>query len=947
MRLRTFGGLWIEADPPVPSLGPRRMALLALVAAAGKRGASRERIIGLLWGETGEEQARHTLSQHLYTLRRETGRDWMAAGTELRLDPAVSSDVAEFQEALAAGDLERAASLYGGEFLDGFYLAAAPEFERWAEEERARLRGAALRALESLAERTGAIGWWRRLAELDPLSARYAAGFMRALAAGGDQAAALAAFRTHRDAVRRELDADPDPNVSALAATLRHSPAGTVAERGGTDAAGHPERSEGPALPLPEPLPAPTSARARRPRYRTALAAALLVAAAALLPAAWRLAGRDRAPERPFLAVGHIESADSAAQGGVLRDMLSTGLGGIRGLQVVANSRLVELMPPGADTRRGGGAVADAARRAGAGEIIEGELLRDGSGLRLSLRRVALPTGVVRAGYTIRGGDAARLVDSAAVAIARDLGVESPEASVAGARTASPGAYALYEEGLRAYYLGDYVAAHRVMRAALERDSTFAMAAYYAWAASMPIVPGLEGDRELRTRARRLAARTIDRERLLIEGYVAMTDAPTATSVAIAETLGVRYPRDQDGQLLLGMAYNNAGRWAEAAMVLERVARTDSAAGAIGQGHCRACNALHWLGMTYIWWDSLPAAERTARRHLALRPPGGPLPWGGLAEPLLRQGRRAEALAALHRQDSTSSNFYFWGRGVVQRDLIRWGDFGELDRQLRTDLASPSFQVRSEARWLTLFSLRNQGRLREALALVRDHVIPDGGGRLAGFGPDDLGEAILAFDGNRPAHSARLYRRMAEASLGLDHSTGMKARIQAWRYTLLGAALAAAGDTAAVRRVADSVEMIGRLSSSGRDRLLHHFLRGRLLQRAGRHGEAVEQFRAAVLSLSDGYTRINYELARSLMALGRPEEAVAVLRPAIHGGVDGSNTYLTHTELHEAAARAFALAGRFDSAAVHYRAVEQAWRHADPEYSARYARAKAGARLPT
>jgi tetratricopeptide (TPR) repeat protein len=318
-----------------------------------------------------------------------------------------------------------------------------------------------------------------------------------------------------------------------------------------------------------------------------------------------------------------------------------------------------------------------------------------------------------------------------------------------------------------------------------------------------------------------------------------------------------------------------------------------------------------------------------------------------LAEPLPRQGRRAEAIAALGRQDSPSSNFSFWARGVVQRALIRWGDFAELHRQLLADLANPSRRVRGDARWLLLFSLRNQGRLREALALSRDQVIPGGAGRLDEFAPDELSEAILALDGNQPAHSARLYRRLAEASFGSDNSQGIKSRFIAWRYTLLGTALAAAGDTAALRRVTDTVEMFGRRSSFGRDPRLHHFLRGRQLQRAGRHAEAVEQFRVATISPSDGYSRINYELARSLMALGRPQEAVAVLRPALHGGVDGSNTYLTHTELHEAAAQAFELAGRFDSAAAHYQAVERAWRHADPEYAARYARAKAGARRPT
>jgi hypothetical protein len=42
-------------------------------------------------------------------------------------------------------------------------------------------------------------------------------------------------------------------------------------------------------------------------------------------------------------------------------------------------------------------------------------------------------------------------------------------------------------------------------------------------------------------------------------------------------------------------------------------------------------------------------------------------------------------------------------------------------------------------------------------------------------------------------------------------------------------------------------------------------------------------------------------------------------------------------------ADAFEQAGNRDSARVHYRAVEQAWRHADPEFAERYRRARTAA----
>jgi hypothetical protein len=142
-----------------------------------------------------------------------------------------------------------------------------------------------------------------------------------------------------------------------------------------------------------------------------------------------------------------------------------------------------------------------------------------------------------------------------------------------------------------------------------------------------------------------------------------------------------------------------------------------------------------------------------------------------------------------------------------------------------------------------------------------------------------------------------------------------------------------------VRLLADSVEKWGNGSAYGRDRKAHHYLRGLGLAAAGRDEDAVREFRAAMHSPNLGFTRVNYELARSLLRLKRPREAVDVLQSALRGEVDASNLYVTRTDLHELLAQSFDAAGMLDSAAVHYRAVVRAWRKADPPFYARRTRA--------
>ncbi len=75
LRLRTFGGLWIETTEGgrLPNPRPRRLALLAILASAGQRGITRGRLQAIFWPDADNEPARHSLSQTIYALRRDLG----------------------------------------------------------------------------------------------------------------------------------------------------------------------------------------------------------------------------------------------------------------------------------------------------------------------------------------------------------------------------------------------------------------------------------------------------------------------------------------------------------------------------------------------------------------------------------------------------------------------------------------------------------------------------------------------------------------------------------------------------------------------------------------------------------------------------------------------------------------------------------------------------------
>lgn len=948
---------------------PKRLALLTYLALASPRGFHRrDTLLALFWPESDDKRARHALRQAVHTLRRAIAPGVIVSrgDNDLGIGPsALWCDAWEFQDALDAGDTERALSLYRGDLLPGFFVPnAAPELEQWFETERGRLRSlvatAACRVAdlaESRGDFIGAVRCARRAVAFSPDDEGSLRRLIALLDRAGDRAGALRVHDEFSRVLAAEFEAEPSAETAALIESVRGRHRAHEEGRPMT-VTPYPLLSASPSAPTLPPFVseshsvprglAPLRARLK-PTQITAIGAGVLTMLA-VVAIGYARTGDGRANSRrsvPIVAVGNIiergvAPADTAGAAGTLSELLATDLARVSGLHVVSHSRLYEILGQLGKGEPTPAALSDVARRAGATELLEGVLYRDAGSpgaLRLDLRRIDLGTGVVSRAYSADGTDLFSLVDTVTAQFAHTLRLPRPSRSLAGVTSTSLAARRFYEQGMRWYYQGDIKAASRFFVAALDEDSAFGMAAFYA------AESGSSADRSrvipLLARAARNASDAPERERLLIRySWAQMSNDPSA--LALAESLAVRYPNEPNGQRSWGSALLWSGDFAGAIAHLRLAVSRDSLSFGrpVGTAPCPACDGMHEIVAAYIHADSIGAAETAAREWLRFQA-SSPFPRMALAEVLGRRGQRAEALATASIAARTAP-LLVRDSWLDVRLALAVGDFDEAHRLLGIRSQDLDQGVREDALWWSIITLRYQGRLAAASsALDRFCYHPN---RERGAGDVSLecslARGSLLFDEGRYREAALLYQSLPVAkeyqrSDPAIAMLGLSARHRSWMLTLAAAAYAAAGDTAKVASLADSVESWGRLSGYGRDRRLHFHIRGLLAAARGRHADAIALFRRAIYSPTEGYTRTNLELARELVVVGRAQEAVDILRSALHGPIEGGNLYVTQTEIHEMLAKAFERAGARDSAAVHYRRVALAWRDSDARFRGR------------
>jgi DNA-binding SARP family transcriptional activator/predicted Zn-dependent protease len=936
--LKTLGSTDLRA-PDQPGAAavltqPKRLALLLYLLLSGRGGfVRRDTILALFWPDADQAKGRQALRQTVYLLRQSLGREViLSRGDE---DLAISRDLVQcdallFEDALLKGGSAEALERYRGDLLAGFHVPdAAPELEEWIERERQRLRGLATTAAWTLAtaeekagNAAGAAYWARRAVSLGQEEEPALRDLMALLARVGDRPGALRAYEEYARRLREELGIEPGAELQRAAQGLRKPVPLDVARQ-------IPAESVAPG---DHPAPVPSSREQGAWLWGG-------VVVAVVLAAGFGIARILQAPPplpTPVLAVGDIREiggGDSSAAPAVA-ELLASSLARVEGLQVLSGARLLDLerrlAPPGAATA----SATEAARAGGATHLIRGDLIEtpgEGRPERLELQVIDLGSGRIHRTLLAEGTEPFAVTQEAAVAVARAFGVRTTAPAPEVSSTPSLTAFRFYTEGLRAYYQNsDYTAARRLFVAALEEDSTFAMAALMA-ALSDELVTG-RAPSPLLDRAVRLAPAASDRDRLLIRATWAGHQFDPA-AMAYAETLAVRYPAEPAGHSLFAEAALAYGHFEAGIASARRVIAMDSLGLSRQEVVCRACEAYRLLATAYLQLDQPEQAEVVAREFLA-RQPANPVALGQLYVLLVRMDRFKEAARISDRIDSLAGQRRL---GPADEDgALRAGDFDGADQTLEQEALHATPGDREDARWWLGISLRMQGRLVQAADLL-EHGHTPGGRTAVGLGwSDSLELAQVRCEMGQGHDGAARFERIASVARPHWRVSFHSAKHLAWHLTHAASCLAMVGDTTPLRGLADTIELVGRASSWERDRHLHFYVRGLLAGAEGHTEEAITLFRQALTAPAEGFTRINYELAGALLDAGRPREAIKPLQAALRAPLEAGGLYLTRTEAEERLAQAFARAGQRDSARVHYAWVSRAWRRADPEFRARW-----------
>ncbi len=224
----------------------KALALLVYLAVEGRL-VARERLMALFWPESNRTRARTALRTTLTYLRdalREQGDTHLLVAQDalgLKFDGEVEVDCRVLEAAAMAAahqpslhprqlmaQCQQASAQYRGDFLAGFSLSDAPEFDDWLSVQREHWHQRLSLILERLSqwqfdggEIARSIETARRWVSHDPFNEAAHRRLMQSYLASGERAATLQAYETCCAILARELNAEPSAETEAIAQRIR------------------------------------------------------------------------------------------------------------------------------------------------------------------------------------------------------------------------------------------------------------------------------------------------------------------------------------------------------------------------------------------------------------------------------------------------------------------------------------------------------------------------------------------------------------------------------------------------------------------------------------------------------------------------------------------------------------------------------------------------------